>query len=342
MGQPVVAVDAFQYTLPPDAVAQTPVEPRDSARLLDATAPDGAVVHRSVCDLPRLVRPGDVLVLNETRVLPARLALTKPSGGGVEVLLLEELEPGRWEALVRPGRRVPDGTVLERDGRAVLTVHARLAEGRRLVELLDPDLPARAGAVPLPPYITTPLADTERYQTVYAARAGSAAAPTAGLHLTNELLDRCRAAGAEVVKIDLSVGLDTFRPVTAERPEDHVIHSERYSVPARTWSACQRAERVVAVGTTTVRALESVAATGDLEGRTDLFITPGFQFSVVDVLMTNFHLPRSSLLLMLAAFCGPRWRDLYEVALQDGYRFLSFGDAMVVSRGASVSTPSDP
>jgi S-adenosylmethionine:tRNA ribosyltransferase-isomerase len=324
-------MDAFQYSLPDEAVAQTPVEPRDAARLLDATAPD-AVVHRRVCDLPLLVRPGDALVLNETRVIPARLHLTKASGGAVEVLLLEELEPGRWEALVKPGRRVPDGTVLERQDRAVLIVQARLEDGRRLVQLLDPDLPARAGAVPLPPYITTPLADTERYQTVYAARAGSAAAPTAGLHLTVELLERCRAAGAEVVKVDLSVGLDTFRPVTADRPEDHVIHTERYSVPKQTWSACQSAQRVIAVGTTTVRALESVAVTGHLEGRTDLFITPGFEFSVVDVLMTNFHLPRSSLLLMLAAFCGPRWRDLYEGALQDGYRFLSFGDAMVVSR----------
>ena len=330
-------MEAFQYTLPDEAVAQTPVEPRDSARLLDATAADGAVVHRHVRDLPLLLRPGDALVLNETRVLPARLRLTKASGGSVEVLLLEEREPGRWEALVRPGRRVPEGTTLELDGRAVIAVGARLGDGRRLVELLDLALPARAGSVPLPPYITTPLADSDRYQTVYAARPGSAAAPTAGLHLTEEVLDRCREAGAEVVKVDLSVGLDTFRPVTAERPEDHVMHSERYSVPEETWSVCRRAERVVAVGTTTVRALESVAATGRLEGRTDLFITPGFRFSVVDVLMTNFHLPRSSLLLMLAAFCGPRWKDLYEAALRDGYRFLSFGDAMVVSG----TTPGD-
>lgn len=330
------AMDAFQYALPEEVVAQWPVEPRDSARLLDATAADGELAHRRVSDLPGLLRPGDTLVLNETRVLPARLRLTKSSGGSVEVLLLEELEPGCWEALVKPGRRVPPGTVLELDGRPVLVVNSRLGEGRRQVELLDRDLPALAGAVPLPPYITTPLADSERYQTVYAARAGSAAAPTAGLHLTNEVLDRCQAAGARVVKVDLSVGLDTFRPVTAERPEDHVMHSERYSVPEQTWLECQRAERVVAVGTTTVRALESAAATGSLEGRTDLFITPGFKFSVVDVLMTNFHLPRSSLLLMLAAFCGTRWRDIYETALREGYRFLSFGDAMVVSRAATV------
>ena len=331
-------MDAFEYSLPDEAVAQTPLEPRDSARLLDAISADG-VVHRRVSELPELIRPGDVVVLNETRVLPARLRLTKASGGSVEVLLLEEREPRRWEALVRPGRRVPDGTVLELGGAPVLTVLSGLDDGRRLVELSEADLPGRAGAVPLPPYITAPLADAERYQTVYAARPGSAAAPTAGLHLTEGVLARCRQAGAEVVKVDLSVGLDTFRPVTAERPEDHVMHSERYSVPEPTWAACQGAERVVAVGTTTVRALESVAATGHLEGRTDLFITPGYGFSVVDVMMTNFHLPRYSLLLMLAAFCGPRWKALYETALHEGYRFLSFGDAMIVARTDGAGRP---
>jgi S-adenosylmethionine:tRNA ribosyltransferase-isomerase len=327
-------MDAFEYALPEEAVAQVPVEPRDSARLLDATDLGGSVVHRTVADLPSLLRGGDVLVLNETRVLPARLRLQKSTGGAVEVLLLEEVGASRWEALVRPGRRVPDGTVLESDGRPVVRTLSRLAEGRRVVEVLEPDLLARAGVVPLPPYITTPLSDPERYQTVYAARPGSAAAPTAGLHLTEEVLRGCGQVGAEIVKVDLSVGLDTFRPVTAERPEDHVMHSERYSVPEATWAACQRAERVVAVGTTTVRALESVAATGELEGRTDLFISPGYRFDVVDLLMTNYHLSRSSLLLMLAAFCGDRWRSLYETALREGYRFLSFGDAMIVSRSS--------
>jgi len=327
-----VAVDAFDYTLPEASVAQIPVEPRDSARLLDATDPSGALRHRIVRDLPQLIRPGDVVVLNETRVLPARLRLAKPTGGAVEVLLLEEGADGWWETLVRPGRRLAEGTLLHLDATPVAEVGSRLPDGRRSVRLLDPSLPSRAGVMPLPPYITTALADPERYQTVYGSRPGSAAAPTAGLHLTFDLLDRCREAGAEVAKVDLSVGLDTFRPVTAERPEDHVMHSERYSVPESTWKACQNAERVVAVGTTTVRALEAAWSSGESQGRTRLFISPGYSFGVVDVMMTNFHLPRSSLLLMLAAFCGPRWRDVYAEALRSGYRFLSFGDAMVASR----------
>lgn len=325
-------MDAFDYTLPEASIAQTPVEPRDSARLLDALDPAGALQHRRVHDLPALLRPGDVLVLNETRVIPARLHLTKETGGSVEVLLLEETADGAWEALVRPGRRVPEGTTLCLGTDAVAEVGSRLPGGRRTLHLRDRTLLTTAGEVPLPPYITAPLEDPERYQTVYACRPGSVAAPTAGLHLTPEILDACVAAGAALARVDLSVGLDTFRPVTAERPEDHVMHSERYSVPAETMAACREARRVVAVGTTTVRALESAWATGETEGRTDLFITPGFRFGVVDVMMTNFHLPRSSLLLMLAAFCGPRWRDIYREALQDGYRFLSFGDAMIVSR----------
>ena len=188
--------------------------------------------------------------------------------------------------------------------------------------------------MPLPPYLHEGLTDPERYQTVYADRPGSVAAPTAGLHLTEELLRACRAAGAEVAHVDLAVGLDTFRPVTADRLEDHPVHAERYSVPAPTLAACRSARRVVAVGTTTVRALESAAATGRLEGRTDLLITPGHRWQVVDALLTNFHLPRSTLLLLVEAFVGPRWRDLYAVALAEGYRFLSFGDAMLLERAA--------
>ncbi|MHB1444651.1 MAG: tRNA preQ1(34) S-adenosylmethionine ribosyltransferase-isomerase QueA [Acidimicrobiales bacterium] len=327
-----MAVDAFDYTLPEASVAQVPVEPRDSARLLDATESSGGLRHRIVRDLPELIRPGDVIVVNETRVIPARLRLSKPTGGAVEVLLLEEGEDGWWDALVRPGRRLSEGTLLHLDATPAAEVGRRLPDGLRRVRLLDPALPSRAGVMPLPPYITTPLADPERYQTVYGSRPGSAAAPTAGLHLTFDLLDRCQEAGAEVAKVDLTVGLDTFRPVTAERPEDHVMHSERYCVPDSTWKACQNAERVVAVGTTTVRALEAAWTSGESEGRTRLFITPGYSFGVVDVLMTNFHLPRSSLLLMLAAFCGPGWRDIYAEALRSGYRFLSFGDAMIASR----------
>lgn len=324
-------MDAYDYLLPEASVAQQPVEPRSSARLLDATDPSGAVVHRRVADLPALVGPGDVIVVNDTRVIPARLALRRDGGGQAEVLLLEPRDGDVWEALVRPGRKLPPGAVLSLEGEPVVEVGDRLDEGRRLVRLLDPGLPARVGAVPLPPYIHAPLADPERYQTVYAAHPGSVAAPTAGLHFTPEVLEGCRQAGAEVAYVDLTVGLDTFRPVTAERPEDHVIHTESYRVPATTMEATARARRVIAVGTTTVRALES-AAGGDLEGRTALFIRPGYQFRVVDALLTNFHLPRSSLLLLLAAFCGPRWRDLYAAGLADGYRFLSFGDAMLVSR----------
>jgi S-adenosylmethionine:tRNA ribosyltransferase-isomerase len=192
--------------------------------------------------------------------------------------------------------------------------------------------PEAFGTIPLPPYITEPLADPERYQTVYANRPGSVAAPTAGLHLSKDVLDRCRARGIDVAAVELVVGLDTFRPITADRPEDHVMHSERYEVPDATMEACRNANRVVAVGTTSVRALEAAAATGELTGRTDLFIHGDYPFKVVDVLLTNFHLPRSSLLLLLAAFCGERWRDLYETALASGYRFLSFGDAMMVAR----------
>jgi S-adenosylmethionine:tRNA ribosyltransferase-isomerase len=334
----------FDYPLPEGAIAQRPAEPRDAARLLvDAPLAGGAVAHRTVADLPDLVRPGDLLVVNTTRVLPARLRLRKPTGGEVEVLLLEEGPGGTWEALVRPGRRVRPGTVLVAG--ADLEVHVGgpgPGDGTREVTLRvpagDDELAAlgRHGIVPLPPYITVPLADPERYQTVFADRPGSVAAPTAGLHLTGAVLDRCRAAGATVAPVELVVGMGTFRPVTAAKVEDHHMHAERYAVPEATMAACEAARarggRVLAVGTTTVRALESAALSGRLSGRTDLFIHRPWTWRAVDVLLTNFHLPRSSLLVLLDAFAGPRWRDLYGVALDEGYRFLSFGDAMVVAR----------
>jgi len=300
----------------------------------------GAVDHRRVRDLPDLLEPGDLLVVNDTKVLPARLHLRKATGGMAEVLLLEPVGGGEWEALVRPGRRLAPGTKLTADepGDHPLTVEVgeRLADGRRRVRLLADDGDELAtldshGEVPLPPYITKALDDPGRYQTVYAAHPGSVAAPTAGLHLTGSVLDACRARGIEIAAVQLDVGLDTFRPITADRPEGHRMHSERYGVPKATLDACARAGRVVAVGTTTVRALES-AALGRPVGRTDLFIHGEFEFQVVDVLLTNFHLPRSSLLLLLDAFAGSRWRDLYATALTDGYRFLSFGDAMIVAR----------
>jgi len=324
------------YELPPEAIAQTPAARRDSARLLDAIDP-AAPAHRTVADLPLLLRPGDVVVVNDSRVLPARLHLVKGTGGSAEVLLLEPLDGRTWNALVRPGRRLPPGTLLaagpEED--PLVEVGERVGDdGQRRVRLLaDADqVLARVGQMALPPYIHEPLAEADRYQTVYANRPGSVAAPTAGLHFTDELLARVSETGAVVHRVDLAVGMATFRPVTAARAEDHQMHTERYSVPEETWQACVEADRVVAVGTTTVRALESAALTGKREGASDLFIRPGFSFALVDVLLTNFHMPRSTLLLLLEAFAGPRWRDLYRLALAEGYRFLSFGDAMIVGR----------
>lgn len=324
-------MDDFDYELPPGAIAQTPVEPRDSARLL-VSLDEGAPAHHRVRDLPDLLAPGDVVVVNDTRVLPARLRLRKESGGAVEVFLLEPSGEG-WEALIRPSRKVPPGTLLLTEGGGEPAAEALdvLDDGRRLVRLLAP--PEAVGSVPLPPYITTPLADPERYQTVYARRPASAAAPTAGLHMSKHLLERLGEKGIGLATVELVVGLDTFRPITAERPEDHVMHSEAYSVPEETVRAITHSNgRVVAVGTTTLRALEAMAATGAASGRTDLFIHGDYPFKAVDVLLTNFHMPRSSLLLLLAAFAGPRWRRLYDDALAEGYRFLSFGDAMLVAR----------
>jgi S-adenosylmethionine:tRNA ribosyltransferase-isomerase len=333
----------FAYALPEGSIAQTPIEPRDRARLLVDRGPAERPEHRTVADLPAFVRPGDVVVVNTTRVLPARLRLRKPTGGAVEVLLLERLPTGEWEALIRPSRRVATGTVLA----AGVDLSVRVGgpgpgEGTRLVELRTSgaadELAAlvRHGVVPLPPYITNPLADPERYQTVFADRAGSVAAPTAGLHLTPAVLAGCRAGGARLEAVDLVVGMGTFQPIAACKVEDHHMHAERYRVPARTLAACEAARaaggRVVAVGTTTVRALESAALSGQLDGRTELFIHRPWRWRVVDALLTNFHLPRSSLLLLVDAFVGPRWRDLYDEALAAGYRFLSFGDAMLLDR----------
>lgn len=320
------------YDLPEEAIAQEPAEPRDAARLLVDGDP---VRHLRVSDLPSLLRDGDVLVVNETRVIPARLRLRKPSGGAVEVLLVEEQPDGTWRALVRPSRKVPTGSVLQAGDDLAVEVGEALPGGQRVVRLRSDDPEAsleRHGEVPLPPYLHEGLRDPERYQTVFAAVPGSVAAPTAGLHLTPEVLDRCREAGADVRTVDLQVGLGTFQPVTAERLEDHEIHEERYAVPEATMAACEAADRVVAVGTTTVRALETAAATGSLAGRSRLLISPGHEWRVVDALLTNFHLPRSTLLLLVEALVGERWRSLYELALAEGYRFLSFGDAMFLER----------
>ncbi len=333
-------LEGFDYDLPTEAIAQRPAHRRSDARMLVAIDDARPPRHLTVAELPAVLEPGDLLVVNESRVIPARLRLRKATGGAVEVLLLEPCDGGAgcWEALIRPSRRVAPGTTLFAGQSPAAEVHGPSAgsrhggDGRRIVRLLDAALPESQGQLPLPPYIHEPLEDPGRYQTVFARRPGSVAAPTAGLHFDAELVERCRARGAALATVDLAVGADTFRPITAARPEDHTMHSERYSVPATTLEACRRARRVVAVGTTTVRALESAAVTGELSGRTSLFIHGRFQFRVVDVLLTNFHLPRSSLLLLVDAFCGARWRTLYDLALGEGYRFLSFGDAMLVSR----------
>jgi S-adenosylmethionine:tRNA ribosyltransferase-isomerase len=341
--------DDFDYDLPPSSIAQHPVEPRDAARLLVDRG--DRIDHHRVADLDRLLEPGDLLVVNDTRVLAARLALAKTTGGKAEVLLLEPTAtPNRWQALVRPGRRLPPGTVLvaaadDADGAPPGTPLVTVGEpvdgagdGRRFVDLADGAMD-QVGQVPLPPYITASLDDPERYQTVFADRPGSVAAPTAGLHLTEALLDRLAERGVEVARVELRVGLGTFRPLSTERVADHRMHAEAYRVEPEVWERVQAAPRVVAVGTTVVRTLESVAATGVLEGDTDLFIRRGHRWRAVDVLLTNFHVPRSSLLVMIDALIGDRWRDLYRVAIDDGYRFLSFGDAMLLDPMLLDPTP---
>ena len=293
-----------------------------------------------MADLDRLLRPGDLVVVNDSRVLAARLLLRKATGGRAEVLLLQPAPTqDRWEALVRPGRRLPAGTVLYLDDEPLVTVGPPVegsSDGRRLVEVAA-DAVERAGQVPLPPYITAPLADPDRYQTVFARRPGSVAAPTAGLHLTGGLLRRLEERGIGLARVELQVGLGTFRPITADRVADHEMHAERYVVAPETWERIQAAERVVAVGTTVVRTLESVAATGRLSDDTSLFIRRGYDWRVVDALLTNFHVPRSSLLVLVDAFVGDRWRQLYAEALAEGYRFLSFGDAMLLDRARGLS-----
>lgn len=329
----------FDYVLPDDLIAQTPIEPRDAARLLVDQGAD-VPLHRHVRDLTEHLREGDLLVVNDSRVIPARLRLRRDTGGAAEVLLLEPLDAERrtWEALVRPGAKVKPGATLigssdeplvEMIGRSPAgdTFHvAILGEGDPLAIL------EAHGEMPLPPYITAPLQTVDRYQTVYADKPGSAAAPTAGLHLTPELLDGLAARGVQMARVELVVGLDTFQPISEADPLQHRIHSERYAVSAETLERCRTARRVVAVGTTAVRALESAATFDRLEGRTELYIHRGYEWKVVDVLMTNFHLPRTTLLLMIDAFVGPRWRRLYAEAIDQRYRFLSFGDAMLLDR----------
>ena len=331
-------LDDFDYHLPDNRIAQHPVEPRDSARLL-VDQGGAAPLHRRVSDLDGFLREGDLLVVNDSRVIPARLHLSRETGGAAEVLLLEPRDTDRrvWEAMVRPARKLRQGEELLSAGEPLVRIGERSEAGdTMIVELLgegDPlDLLQRHGEMPLPPYITERLDQPERYQTVYSNQPGSAAAPTAGLHFTPELLARIEAMGVCTARVELVVGLDTFKPVSEVDPRDHLIHSERYRVPAEVVEQCRAARRVVAVGTTSVRALESAATFGALEGRTRLFIHRPYEWKTVDVMMTNFHMPRTTLLMMIDAFVGERWRRLYEAAIAEQYRFFSFGDAMLLDR----------
>jgi len=303
----------LDYDLPAELIAQHPAARRDASRLLVYDRGRDEVRHCIFSDLPNELRD-ELVVVNDTRVLPARLPLVRPRG---EVLLLESLGDGVWEGLARPTKRLHAG---RRYGDVELLEH--LGEGRWRLRLHGEP----AGDAPLPPYIVEPLADPERYQTVYAREPGSAAAPTAGLHFTPELLEKL-----DVERVTLHVGLDTFRPVTAERLDAHELHGERYDVRPEAWERIRNAERVLAVGTTTVRVLETLARGAPLTGRTTLFVTPGFVFERVDALLTNFHLPRSTLLALVMAFAGvDETRRLYELAIAERYRFYSFGDAMLI------------
>ena len=307
----------LDYHLPPERIAQRPLERRDDSRLLVYERASGEVRHRIFRDLPAELPPGALVVVNDTRVVPARLRLRRPGGGEAELLLLERAEGALWEALARPSRRLRPGMRL-----GPVELVEPLGGGRWHVRLQGEP----AGEAPLPPYIREPLADPGRYQTVYAEEPGSAAAPTAGLHFTQDLL-----AGLDVERVTLHVGLDTFRPVTAALLDEHELMSERYRVEPEAWERIRAAEHVVAVGTTTVRVLETLARGGPLEGRTRLFVRPGVEFRRVDTLVTNFHLPRSTLLALVMAFAGvEETRRLYRLAIDEHYRFYSFGDAMLV------------
>jgi len=307
----------LDYDLPADLIAQKPAEPRDSSRLLVFDRASGDVRHRRFRELPDELTRGELVVVNDSRVIPARLRLQRPGGGAAEVLLLEPAGDGVWEALARPSAKLRAGMLL-----GSVELVEPLGAGRWLVRLDgEPD-----GETPLPPYITEPLEDPERYQTVYARDPGSAAAPTAGLHFTPGVLARL-----EVERVTLHVGLDTFRPLTEPTVEEHALHGERYAVEPGAWERIRSADRVVAAGTTAVRVLESLARGETIEGRTELFVTPGFAFRRVDALLTNFHLPRTTLLALVMAFAGvDETRELYRLAIAERYRFYSFGDAMLV------------
>jgi S-adenosylmethionine:tRNA ribosyltransferase-isomerase len=340
----LVKTSDFDYDLPAKYIAQTPLEPRDSSRLLILNRSTGAIHHDTFRNLTNYLSPSDLLVLNETRVIPARLYAHKvPSAGFVEVLLLRRIDLLTWETMVG-GKGITLGKRLQvQDGPQAEIIEV-LSGPRRLVRFEVPIEPLfnQAGHVPLPPYIHTPLNDPERYQTVYAQTMGSVAAPTAGLHFTTVLMDRLSLQGVKFARVTLHVGLDTFAPVTEENPTEHAIHTEWCQVSSETVQAVRQAKqaggRIIAVGTTSVRTLESAARLStpneiitSFEGPTDLFILPGYHFRAIDAMITNFHLPRSTLLMLVSAFAGrEQIFDAYEEAKRNQYRFYSFGDAMLI------------
>jgi len=333
----------FLYDLPEERIAQTPVEPRDHSRLMVIHRDTGEIEHRHFYDIIEYLNPGDCLVINETKVIPARLYGERPTGGAVEVLLLKQLGPKRWETLVRPGKKLkPGAEVSFGDGRLKCRVLETTDVGGRIVEFecegsFEAALDA-LGEMPLPPYIHEKLQDRDRYQTVYAKQDGSAAAPTAGLHFTPELMARIREKGVDIVPVLLHVGLGTFRPVKVENIEEHEMHSEYFEVTPeaaeRINAARQRGGRIIAVGTTSVRTLESAAEDGRLaakRGDTNIFIKPGYRFQLVDALITNFHLPGSTLIMLVSALWDrERILAAYKTAVEEEYRFFSFGDAMLI------------
>ena len=347
VSEPRLRVDDFDYELPAAAIAQVPAEPRDTSRLLvlDRSRPD-AIEHARFRDIGEWLDAGDLLVVNDSRVIPARLPGQRPGGGAAEVLALRPMGDGTggWEALVRPSRRLAAGSVVTLRSGDRIEVGERLPDGMRAVRFDgDPHAIMRAaGETPLPPYIRDRSAPAERYQTVYADPPGSAAAPTAGLHFTAELLASLEAEGIRRAAVTLHVGLDTFRPLEGEFIDEHRIHREWYEIPSATRRALREPGRTVAVGTTAVRVLETAARTDTASGWTDLYITPPHEFRAVDALVTNFHLPRSSLLLLVTAFMQAGMPDAspfaardallgaYRTALDEGYRFFSFGDAMLI------------
>jgi len=342
----------FDYNLPPELIAQRPVEPRDHSRLMVLNREGGFMEHRRFSEIANYLRGGDVLVFNDSRVIPARLRGRRvDSGGGVEILLLRRLDTSVWEALVKPGRRLRPGAMIEiasgslSGDRPEAGLQAEITGvgqgGTRLISFSDESLLLELGEVPLPPYIRTPLAQPERYQTVYARVAGSVAAPTAGLHFTPELLGEIERKGVHCLFVTLHVGLDTFRPVTEDNPLEHAIYKE-YGVMSEAVAhelsqAKREGRRIICVGTTTVRLLEQAAQVSNplqlqpFEDWVSLFILPGYQFCMVDALVTNFHLPKSTLLMLVTAFAGKETvTKSYQEAIEQNYRFYSFGDAMLV------------